>query len=897
MSEELDRVLRALENADRAAQGGDQQAAQDARELASLARQLQQTATPERSDRTLNQVNLGIADAVGGLVDLVNPFDRPHALNPFPQGTGSARQGLVTGMQTIGAVGEDRAPEGVLEAGLRGAGQAAGAAIPAGRAAVFAARLPGIAGNVAGQIGRGLSTPGALLAETAAGGVSGAAMEASDQATEGLPEWARGLARGTAGVVAPLGLAGGVAATQAAGRTVGRVSPIRNATRAVAGAVAPYTRRGAEAVARRRMEELAGSRDRALEIGERINPNDDFGLTPAQQTGDSRFIALEQAARDENPVLDATIQERLGVSMDRAREGVNEIGGDVTDAQRFFQQERERFNSEMQAVADEAIRNAENRLRGIQGENFAGDNSLIVMEEIGAARTAARARESELWGAIPRAAPVPTDNARRVAEEIAGTSRFARRDVPQGVRDMLSEEIGLDSVETFDDLHALYSSLRREARNARAGENTNDNLARLADQAADAILEDLAGEGAPEAIAMAMNEARAFSVALHRTFDRGAIGRLSTRRIAGDEATEPELALERTVGRQGTTADTSARNLEGAAAGLLPDGTPGPVNDRAQGAILDYVRSRFADSAFSADGTLTRQGALQFARNNRELLQSYPALRDEILGAADQALSAEQVSLLVARTIEENALLPASRLADATQETAIRSILDAESPVRAAQELRVAAQRDDTGAALDGIKAVFTDELIRRATVRGGDLDAVRMRDLLQEPRFRAAINRILEPVEIRRLERIAGVVEQVNMAGTQQPGLPGRGLSGAETPVLVDNMLRWLALSQMNQTSGGPGSLAQSQMLSGRVRDVAQNLTRDRASRILADAITDPRLFQALLMDPASPRFEREALPRLLPYLVGAGAGTVEDDPQPGPLRMELTDPGNQRQ
>ena len=57
-------------------------------------------------------------------------------------------------------------------------------------------------------------------------------------------------------------------------------------------------------------------------------------------------------------------------------------------------------------------------------------------------------------------------------------------------------------------------------------------------------------------------------------------------------------------------------------------------------------------------------------------------------------------------------------------------------------------------------------------------------------------------------------------------------------------------------------------------------NLTADRASRILADAVTNPRLMQSLLMDPASPRFEREALPRLLPYLVGgATAIAAEED------------------
>ena len=82
MSYTYEDAMKALRAADAAGN------VEDGRRIAQIAARLKgQNARPG----VMAQVNRGIADAAGGLVDFINPFDEPHALNPCPEGTGSAR--------------------------------------------------------------------------------------------------------------------------------------------------------------------------------------------------------------------------------------------------------------------------------------------------------------------------------------------------------------------------------------------------------------------------------------------------------------------------------------------------------------------------------------------------------------------------------------------------------------------------------------------------------------------------------------------------------------------------------------------------------------------------------------------------------------------------------------
>ena len=62
-------------------------------------------ATPRKNNGFMGQLNRGIANTVGGLVDFINPFDNP-VWGDIVGGkfqTGSAVTGLTTAIEAIGA--------------------------------------------------------------------------------------------------------------------------------------------------------------------------------------------------------------------------------------------------------------------------------------------------------------------------------------------------------------------------------------------------------------------------------------------------------------------------------------------------------------------------------------------------------------------------------------------------------------------------------------------------------------------------------------------------------------------------------------------------------------------------------------------------------------------------
>ncbi|MFK7881671.1 hypothetical protein [Roseobacter sp.] len=55
-------------------------------------------------------------------------------------------------------------------------------------------------------------------------------------------------------------------------------------------------------------------------------------------------------------------------------------------------------------------------------------------------------------------------------------------------------------------------------------------------------------------------------------------------------------------------------------------------------------------------------------------------------------------------------------------------------------------------------------------------------------------------------------------------------------------------------------------------------HLTADKASQMIAEAVTDPELFKALLTGVMSPKLEEKLMPWLPPYLVGGVSGALEN-------------------
>lgn len=856
---DLQRLQDAFMEADRRAQAGDEQARRDAQLFAQELRRLQagggaRAPQADANNRFMGQVNAGIADVIGGGIDLLNPFD---ANSPIPL-TGSARDGMVNMMDSANIRVADQAPETVMQGAGRGLGQAAAALIPVAKALQGLRSVGGAVGSAADEAYQVIATRLGITTEAAAGALSGGAEQAVENA--GGPEWMQS----TAAILAPASIA--VAAPAArAGVSMAEKLPVAGfavrAGRDVARGLAPMTETGARLNASERLQQLVGGGGRAEELARGIDPNDPLGRTPAQQTADPNLIGLENSAARENPLIREDLNAREAVTRSRAQGEIAAMGGDVRDARQYFAQRLSDFRASLSERVDRAMSTAQTTTEATANRRGESINSVTVNRQLKQELETQLLEERRLWEAVPRDDLVGTANARaafqRLDEELP---RAQANDMPNVARQLLGDEGGFADAESVNELHGLYSELRRIARVAGAGPTPNENLRRVANTIADAILEDLGAIDAATPAGQAINEARAFSRALNETFDQGPVGRILQRTRQGDDQMLPETALRSTVGRSGPTGAVSARDIEQAA----PQTTT---------AIQDYVRQRFVENAIDATGKLTRSSAARWMRDNAELLQQYPGLRAEF----QRALQSQEMAERFAARAEVRSRLaesgPVAEFNSGQPEKAVFSILGADNPVQAAESLVRTARRDTSGKAMAGLKGAFSDYLIGKANTAEG-LSGTRLKALLGDPNTRAAMSRVFSAEELRSLNKIADALATVDVKGAEV----GEVLNSPAQKI-VEMVARWMAVNAVSGAGNNVGSQLQfANMASGNARTFLERLTNDRARRLLMDAVTDPELMKTLLMGSPGLNVKR-VQDRLAPYLVGGSAAALTPD------------------
>lgn len=807
----------------------------------------------------MGQVNRGIANTLGGAVDFLNPFDN-EVWQDTPLGMGSARDGLATGMRAIGARVADEDPQTVVGGFGRGMGQAAGALPTAAAGLAALARAGGPVGAAAREAYQVLMTRTGMATEALAGGISEGAAEVVEQ--RGGDELAQNVAR----VVSPFGIPAAAAAGRGAVNLASRTptgTALNVAARAGRGLVrsfAPMTEQGAFQVSRERMIELAGGEERAAEIGRRINPQDELRRTPAQQTGDPNLIGLERAAADESPAIRDRLAERATDTRQTAQGAIAEMGGDVRDARAFFDARLREFSTAMDERIDRVIAGADARIGAAGPRNTEIGNSEAMVTRLKQELQSQKLIEDQKWAAVPETVVVTPGNARETARAfVQSLGRSRADDMPDIARRLLVDDGGYGDEVSASELHGLYSKLRETARNARAGTNTRPNLARVADEIADAILRDLDSiESTSTELGATLNEARAFSAALHDKFDKGAVGRILQRTVDGDEAIAPEAALARTVGRGGAQAVADDRQIQKA--------TP-----RAAGEVADYLRGRFADSIVSPTGEFNRAGAAAWLRQNRELLTRYPGLREEFTGALRSREAADTFAARAAVREKAAAQGAVAEFNRGQDQKAVLSILGADNPAQAARSVAATARKDTTGKAFAGVKGAFTDFLIGKADTADG-LSGRQLQALLRDSNTQAAMRQIFPGDEFTRIKRIADELATLDI-----PAADVGGVIDSPGNRLLQYVVRVAAARQGGEMGGGSlgGSMQTANIATERAQAILRNLTNARAREMLMAAVEDPALFRALLVEPKGYQLPPAAARSLAPYLV-AGAGNV---------------------
>jgi hypothetical protein len=818
-------------------------------------------------------LNRGIVSTLGAPMDASNAIANTVGMGVDRAAFGSSR--MESGMRDV--LGADTVPRAdeTAETPLARVGEAVGQGIAAALPIGAAGRLAQGGTSLASGAIRTVADPfvkapvRAFAIDAAASTGAGLGGLAADNQIGGPA--ARGVAEIGGALVGGLSASGVISAAKQAPKLV---VPFGRAIRA---SVVPFTESGARVRAGDRMRSMTADPQGAAAA---IDEPYIAALSPAQRTGDARLMALERAVLDSDAGLDAQFKVATADAASTLKRALEAPGGGKTFAatREAIEARRGHFLGLMDTRIAQARATAAQKVEALSPARRETENSMIVRQEIDAAYADARAQEAELWANIPKDAGVDTVNMRgEMAQILRDTPRAQQGDIPAIARNLLGKG-GFGARETVNEVHGLYSELRRVARAARSGLSPNRNLARQADLLAEAALKDLGARSRGDRVGALVNEARDFSRVMNETFTQGDVGKLLGSRTEGGAAVPPELTLGTTIGRGGPRAAVSADQIA-KAGGAGIDG---------QAAQADFLRRRASEFA-APRGVFSPERAADFIRQNDELLNRFPYVRKNLVdaidaakvGASDEARIGRRSAGLRDPKVSAGALVERAPIGGE-----IDAVFKAKDPVSAAKSLRLQASKDRTGGALAGYKGAALDHLMREAKsgiTDSGDtaLSGRRIINLLGDTKTRAVLNEILSPDELRRVQRIAQELRKLEMARGALPNVDGV-INDAPSQI-ISTIARVFAARQGAKLGHGAtgASLQTASMFSSRAKKILGRLTNDRAERLIRDAMTDPELFKALLMDSAKPAQAKQAERALMAWFGGLAVDGEDEQAQ----------------
>lgn len=830
--------------------------------------------SPEETGRgggALPFLNRSIASVLGAPVDLANlalkyagapVSERPLGGSASIE-SGLARFGRATGVQMVPE--EGAVPETPEEYIGRGVGEAAGMLIPGyGAARLAASSARPLLSRVGQTVAQApvVAPIGTLAGEMASGAGAGAGRYIAETANPETPyagqvgELVGGFTPGLLALLAKYGPVGLV--TRAAGRAQeARADPTR----------APG-----------RLQSLTADPEAAARAAEAPSIAD---LTPAQRTQEPRLLSLERAVAEADPALERTLRERAEASQTTLLEEARALGGDPSQTRAFLETRRDRLNTALEARVAQAQTRARERVEALEPTSSAEDASRIVREEFDKAYDTARTQENELWRSIPQDVQVDTTPLfRRFEEIVANTPRTKQHDIPEYAREFLSQNGNkrFGNMETPAELQGFRSELLDIER--RALDSNNLNQARLARELAKATLDtmDLPDIGGAYAVA------RDFTRRLNQTFREGPVGQLVD--TSGGAPTVPaEMTLPRLFGREGGVRAGVAERALRAATDESPE---------AQAAIQDYLMRSLRDRAVTAEGRLKPEAATSWMRTNEALLDQYPQLRENItaaLQAQTRARDVEASQRNISRRLETPRATAIATFLEGRPSDAVDRIFKAENPAEVATSLRRAASRDESGAALAGLRGAFVDNILAGARKAGPDGEVFRgsaILETLQNPQQRAALEAVFSPEDLNRLRQIGTEFTALERARGNLPDIGGVTVSAPGR--MIDTLARVGGAkfgSYMSRITGGGGNIQTPGIMSERFRAFVGGLSEDRATKLLSRAVTDPELFATLMRDSRTSGQQDQVVRSLQGWLAGpAGRALFEeesDEPEQG--------------
>jgi len=867
--DELKDVLNALKGADEAGN------TEDASQLAQIADRLIKSKPTETigkptsigeapaistlKEKPTSYLPKGLARSFGAPVDIISAGLGAVGLGVDEPFGGS--KSIESGLRAIGLDIPKRPPKSVGEHIYSGVGEATGMLIPGVLGMKALSRGTGIAANIAKQIyGTMVKHPTAAVATEITGGVG---MGAGRKIGEEHPEL---------GMVPELvgGIVGGMAPTAI------NYMPSRLAFKAakkVAEKVSlPFTEAGAryragEFIKKQVADPTATTKTLAVES---IS-----GLPPVAMTGEKRLMALYNQVKSLDPATDAkAIEQITKVAFKLEREmrvlgrGSPEILKDMTE-KRIASIELGMDNRIAKRM--EAVQRKVDSLPVAQRQS---QESIIVRNELTKVMHEERELVKKTWLDVPRKVTVEVKNTKaafaKISEELATAQKS---DIPIVLRNhmVLKEDV---TSTTVNEMQGLRSKLLEVSRQARA--NSQWNKSRIAEDMADAILEDMtisAGKTVtPEG--ELLNTALASTKQFKQRFEQGTVGKI----LGYERTSAPSIAPELTL-------DIATRGK-----GIV-DINKVVVTPEARIATEKYIARSFTDYSLDPNGAVSPAKVQKFLRNNEELLDSFPNLRKQMenIGGAQKLATATKTTMEARKAaLRDPKVSAAGRFLNTNVGDEIKGILKSSNPALLTKQLVNQARKDTTGQAVEGLRGGFIEHILDKSSIGGfNDLGEKTLsgRTILGFIKDNNnVLNQVFSSEQIGRMNRIGQELAKIETLEQTR----GMGIEFSDT---MSNLLKFAsrfggaaAGRHWGKMVGAGGTVQIPGFFAQQWHKIATSLTKDRFEKLVYDAIVSPdkKLLEALLMPINKPVSmggkSKEVAIRLNAWLMATGNQVLQD-------------------
>ena len=478
--------------------------------------------------------------------------------------------------------------------------------------------------------------------------------------------------------------------------------------------------------------------------------------------------------------------------------------------------------------------------------------------------------------------PVPTEATRETLEQIVlNTPRAQRVDIPQEAQTFLKPKIKdakgklvdnpnyLGDETTVAELRGLQSKLRESARIARSEKRFN--AARISDDLADIISDDIAKAGGSAEIREAVETATRFSADLNSRFNRGAVGRVLGRQRTGGFAVDPALTLQTTVGRRGPRGKVETDALTRAVTKMTDDldpiaGTDDAMRSHIEGYLIDDFRR-----AAVKEGRIDPTAANNWLNQNQDVLVNFPELRSQLASSRQAGMQ-----LIEAQRAVDPSVSRAAVFLNAPPGREVQRVLNNSDPRQAMADTIALAKTDPTGMAERGVKMAFYEHVLQKSLQHEALARAVpeqqipeqayisgaRMARVLSDPPVVEAMRGLgMSPEELGRLQQIQKTAVLFERQRLSPKSV--EGVLGDEAGVLFQLVSRVGGAQAgriLAQRTGG-GTVQTPGILSAQAQALLKAGVRDPGTRLLTDAIQDKALFRALLNPQAESTMVRQRL------------------------------------